>query len=62
MPKKKAANKMTIREIEAILEKEEDAPLEILQNGEIRMALRSKRKEKRKPLTMREDLGGEYAA
>lgn len=53
--------KPTILDLEAILDREEDAPIEILPNGEIR-ALGSGSKEigGRKPLTMREDLGGEY--
>ena len=54
--------RLTITEIESILEREEDAPLEILPNGEIRMFGESEKAERRskKPLTMREDLGGEY--
>jgi hypothetical protein len=53
--------KPTILDLEAILDREEDTPIEILPNGEIR-ALGSGSKEigGNKPLTMREDLGGEY--
>ncbi|MEX2206653.1 MAG: hypothetical protein WEF50_10545 [Myxococcota bacterium] len=48
--------------MEKILEQEEDVPVEILPNGEIR-ALGSSAGDLggRKPITMREDLGGEYA-
>jgi hypothetical protein len=53
--------KPTIHELEQILDNEEDTPIEILPNGEIR-ALNKGSAELggRKPLTMREDLGGEY--
>lgn len=54
--------KPTIQELEALLNSEEDVPIQILPNGEIRelgqtsaAALGS-----RKPLTMKENLGGEY--
>jgi hypothetical protein len=53
--------KPTIHELEAILDAEEDTPIEILPNGEIRaLGKGSKELGGRKPLTMREDLGGEY--
>ncbi|MGY3353557.1 hypothetical protein ACVWZK_000220 [Bradyrhizobium sp. GM0.4] len=55
-------SKPTIQELQALLESEEDTPIQILPNGEIRevgttssAALGGK-----KPLTMKEDLGGEY--
>lgn len=53
----------TIKELEAILEQEEDVPVEILPNGEIRAQGSTSAAELggRKPITMREDLGGEYA-
>ena len=57
------ARKPTIEELEQILESEEDTPIEILPNGEIRARGGSDAAErdfKEKPLTMREDLGGEY--
>ena len=56
------AKKPTIRELEQLLESEEDTPIEILPNGEIRARGKSDEKERnyKKPLTMREDLGGEY--
>jgi len=55
--------KPTIKELENILEKEEDQPIEILPNGEIRAIGQSSYSELggKKPLTMREDLGGEYS-
>lgn len=57
------ARKPTIHELEAILEEEEDTPIEILPNGEVRALGGSDVIERggRKPITMREDLGGEYA-
>ena len=56
------ARKLTIRELEQLLESEEDTPIEILPNGEIRHRGGSDDAERdnKKPLTMREDLGGEY--
>ena len=55
--------KPTIHELERLLEAEEDTPIEILPNGEIRARGGSDAAERghKKPLTMREDLGGEYA-
>lgn len=55
--------KPTIQELEAILDKEEDVPLEILPNGEIRAQGSTSISELggKKPLTLRENLGGEYA-
>lgn len=53
--------KPTIRELEAILSAEEDTPIEILPNGEVRqLGQGAKELTNKKPLTMREDLGGEY--
>ena len=57
----KFRKKPTIAELEKLLNSEEDYPIEILPNGEIR-AVKKRRKSKTiKILTMREDLGGEYA-
>lgn len=55
--------KPTIHELEAILEEEENSPIEILPNGEVRALGGSDALERgyRKPITMREDLGGEYS-
>jgi hypothetical protein len=54
--------KPTISELEAILQNEEEVPIEILPNGEVRAKGQTSSQELggRKPLTMREDLGGEY--
>jgi len=54
--------KPTIQELEAILDREEEVPIEILPNGEIRATGQTDRSETggKTPLTMREDLGGEY--
>jgi hypothetical protein len=53
----------TIAQLEAILENEEQVEIEILPNGEVRAKGGTTQQELggRKPLTMREDLGGEYA-
>ena len=52
----------TIAELEKILDREEEVEIEILPNGEVRAKGQSSASELggRKPLTMREDLGGEY--
>lgn len=54
--------KPTIHELELILEQEEDTALEILPNGEIRAKGQVSAFELsgKKPLTMQENLGGEY--
>ena len=56
------SQKPTIHELEAILDEEEDSPVEILPNGEVRAVGRTDAEERgyRKPITMRENLGGEY--
>jgi hypothetical protein len=53
----------TIAELEAILDREEEVEIEILPNGEVRAKGQSTALETggKKPLTMREDLGGEYS-
>jgi hypothetical protein len=53
----------TIADLEAILDREEQVEIEILPNGEVRALDDSTPAERggRKPLTMRENLGGEYA-
>lgn len=48
----------SIDELERILKSEEDVAMEILPNGEVRVGGEPS---SRKPLTMRENLGGEYA-
>jgi hypothetical protein len=61
--------KPTIKELEELLEREEQAELEILPNGEIRHPARPKDSgtsapqngASPRPLTFREDLGGEYS-
>lgn len=55
--------KPTIAELEAILDNEEATEIEILPNGEVRAKGQASAQDRgnRKPLTMREDLGGEYA-
>lgn len=54
----------SIAELEAILQREDEVEIEILPNGEIRAKDQTTQAERggRKPLTMREDLGGEYGA
>jgi len=55
-------SKPTIDQLEAILANEEEVPIEILPNGEVRAKGQTSAAELggKKPLTMREDLGGEY--
>lgn len=57
-PRQKKSERLSIDEIENILKRDDEEPLEILPNGEIR---RGGRRVTEKPLTMRENLGGEYA-
>ena len=54
--------KPTIAELEALLNKEEETAIQILPNGEIREVGKATWAEvgTKKPLTMRENLGGEY--
>jgi hypothetical protein len=54
--------KSSIDELERLLNDEEDTPIQILQNGEIRQVGNASSSEMgaKKPLTMKEDLGGEY--
>ena len=54
-------SKPTIKELEAILNSEDETAISILPNGEI-VDVNYKPLKKSKPLTMKEDLGGEYAA
>lgn len=51
-----------IDELEALLNSEEETPIQILPNGEIREIGKATTSEmgNKKPLTMRENLGGEY--
>jgi hypothetical protein len=51
-----------IDELEGLLNSEEDTPIQILPNGEIREIGTATTSEmgNKKPLTMRENLGGEY--
>jgi hypothetical protein len=55
--------KPTIQELEKLLNSEEDTPIQILPNGEIRAqgAVASAELGGKKPLTMKENLGGEYS-
>ncbi len=53
-----------IAQLEEILDKEEEVEIEILPNGEVRARGQTTAQEldgRSKPLTMREDLGGEYS-
>jgi hypothetical protein len=60
--KEEGMGKPTINELEKILDQEEEIPIEILPNGEIRALHQTSSAELggKKPLTMRENLGGEY--
>lgn len=52
----------TIEQLEAILQSEEQVEIDILPNGEVRERGKGTEQELggKKPLTMRENLGGEY--
>jgi len=54
--------KPTIKELEALLNSEEETPIQILPNGEIRALGQANSADLtgKKPITMKEDLGGEY--
>jgi len=54
--------KPTIQELERLLNSEEDNPIQILPNGEIREVGQTNAADlgTKKPLTMKENLGGEY--
>jgi hypothetical protein len=54
--------KPTIKELEALLNSEEEVRIQILPNGEIREVGKATSAEvgTKKPLTMKENLGGEY--
>ena len=54
-------SKPTIAELEKILDSEQETEIEILPNGEVRAkGTGAAETGGKKPLTMREDLGGEY--
>ena len=54
---------LTIEELERLLNTEEDANIQILPNGQIMQVGKATEKEmgSKKPITFRENLGGEYA-
>jgi len=54
--------KPTIQELERLLNTEEDIPIQIMPNGEIRASGQTSSSDLggKKPLTMKENLGGEY--
>jgi hypothetical protein len=58
------STKPTIQDLEALLNSEEDVPIQILPNGEIRQVGQTSASAigNKKPLTMKENLGGEYGA
>jgi hypothetical protein len=56
--------RMSIDQLEKLINREEEVMLEILPNGEIREFSEKEQAEvrsKRKPLTLRENLGGQYS-
>jgi hypothetical protein len=54
--------KASIDDLQKLLDSEEDTPIQILPNGEIREVGRATTSDmgSKKPLTMKENLGGEY--
>lgn len=51
--------RMTIDELENLLNEDQDVEIEILPNGEVR-STKGGKPSNEKPLTMRDNLGGEY--
>lgn len=60
IPSGEKPKRLTIAELEKLLDIEEETSIEILPNGEIRATNKSGEQVEPKPLTMREYLGGEY--
>ncbi len=58
--KKPKTERVSIDELERLLNAEDDQSFEILPNGTVKRL--GKRRRVKKPLTMRQNLGGEYAA
>lgn len=60
---KQSKHKMTVTELEKLLDRTEleGGPIEIMPNGEVRALGTGETRGDRKPITLREDLGGEYA-
>ncbi len=58
---KRESRRPTVEELEAILNSDDEAPIEILPNGEIRAVGGGAKEGVPKVLTMRDNLGGEYA-
>jgi hypothetical protein len=58
------SKKPTIDELEKILNSEEETLIQIMPNGEVRQASQTTSTELagKKPLTFKENLGGEYSA
>ena len=59
---KNVSERLTIDEIEALLNSDDEIELDILPNGEIRASKSKEHTGPLKVLTMREKLGGEYGA
>lgn len=60
MSKKKPPERMTIDELEKLLQSDDEAAIEILPDGTVKRA--KGERGKRKPLTLKQNLGGEYGA
>jgi hypothetical protein len=62
LEEKPMSQESKIDELERLLNSEEDTPIQILPNGEIREVGQATRAEMgtKQPLTMKENLGGEY--
>ncbi len=58
MPRRAAPKRLSIDELEKLLNSEQDEAFTILPDGTIKQ---TKGRRRSKPLTMRENLGGEYA-
>ena len=59
MTDKITTNKPTIEQLEKMLDSDEEPPIQILPDGTV--VIRAREAREQKPLTFRENLGGEYA-
>lgn len=53
--------KLSIKQLEEILQKDDEVEIEILPNGEVRQKDSGEKVDPLKVLTFRDNLGGEYA-
>ncbi len=56
----KAKRSLSIAELEKLLNSEDDTPITIMPNGQIRKLTKKEQKKRPKILTLKNNLGGEY--